>query len=223
VNETTTARKNPAPRAIERLDGDVQRLERALSDAERARDAARTRLASLIEHGETEGLAEARTARDLSEARIPDISRVLETAREDAQAAQHRAQRTAAAQGYEGIREAVAQQVRRAAKLEDCVDALGEALMEFRKGMDAADATMRSAGVIPDPYHLRTLYEGFLDIRLHIATSGLYGRRRTLESQHQIELAGRDSLRKLAAEYQTLSLQRARAALRVNGQQTEVA
>jgi hypothetical protein len=217
------ARKNPIPRTAEQLDADVKRLERALSDTERARDTARTRLASLIDQGDTDGLAEARADRDLCEARIPDISRALKAAREDAEAAQHRARRASAAQGYEDIRKAVAQQAGRAAKLEDCVDALGEALMEFREGMDAAEATMRSAGVQPDPYHLRTLYAGILDIRLHIATSGLYGRMRTLESKHQIEQAGRDSLRQLAAQYEALSLQRARAALRVSGQQTEVA
>jgi len=216
---TELAPKTPRTVTVGALEADVARLEKALMLAQRGRDSAINRIQDSSRAGDMEDVAEARAERDDHESKIPGLVKKLEDARQDLDTAKAMVRRTAAAQAYEDIRKAVAAQVRRTEILEQALDAFAEAFKDWGVGLDSTEATMRAGGVMPNPYALRSFYQGLLDIRMHLRTSGAFGKLRTLHSADELRRSGGDSLLNLVATFQTITLQQARATLRVSGSQ----
>jgi hypothetical protein len=197
--------------------------ESRLHDATVANKYARQALGLILDSGDTAGEAKWRNDISVTAKAIEELSDAIAAGREEIEKAKRRKLANSNGDDLRRVERFLANVERDAAACDELAEAYGKALRKVRLSADASDAELSNCGVSYDPYAFKAKIAGILDMGLYLATDGVFGNNRTLETPSQIKQNGRGSLKLAATEYVTVKLRAVRDRLGITDQPPEAA
>jgi hypothetical protein len=196
---------------------DLRKAEEELLNAHHVNSVARSRLPRLIHAGDQAKIAECKASIASTARTIVELTEKAEFLREAVKAAEQSAVQDCNLRSFEAIRKAVSEPVKTAAKIDNLITSLAQAIDELIAGKADADSALSHAGISP----LRDLLtaaivKNTVDMKLYVETGGEFGKAVTIDSLHQLRESGRANLNKAASDYQQLTLRHARIMLKVD-------
>jgi hypothetical protein len=218
VNQPSIARAKASPRTVAQLEEELELLDSVLLGAQRGRNAARTKIPSLMASGDQPGIEECRQEIARLDAQIVDFTERRGQTQDAIRAVEARDRSAFSRKAYDEIFRQSAKFKDSLGALEDACAAFGAALLATLKQQDVLEGTQRSSGcrVDPDSVHIKLL--GLVEQNLYLSSDGLCGKLRSLSSPHELRQSKQASLKRLAAQHHELTLRQARNALGISAE-----
>jgi len=223
VIQQTTARNKCEPRSVADLEVELARCDSVLLQAQRAKNAARTSIPALMVAGDNAAIDACRDEIATLDSHIATFTERREQTHDAIQAAKRRDQAKYAAEEYQHLRKQLADFKTANFRLDASINVFAEAFMQVRAQLAALEAAMVNAGCTPDPYAFRVKFAAMLQMGLWLATDGVLGENRTMDTPKQLRESRRADLKAAAVEAYELYMRQVRAKLGVDNHPNEAA